>query len=80
MIKNIAFVTLILLSTISFSQAVVYSVDNKKVIKIYEEAKKSLDAREHEKCLELLNKAIKEDPKFIESYILMAYVNLEKNN
>jgi len=69
--------------SVSFSQGSLppgsYTTTNKKAIKLYEEGKKCYETRKDEEAEKLLDKAIKEDPNFIEAHSALAYLLMEKN-
>ena len=59
----------------SFSQKEIrYTSTNKKAIKYYESATKFYDARDNQKAIIDLQKAIEKDPSFIEAYSMLAYI------
>ncbi len=60
------------------AQHVVYTIENKKAIKLYENATKYYDARDNENAIKELNKAIEKEPKFVEAYTLLASVYIDK--
>src|SRR5688572_2473697 len=64
--------------TLLASQPVPYSTTNKGAIKSYEAATKHYDLYQNDKAVEELNKAISKDPGFIEAYILLANVYVDK--
>ncbi|MBL7937157.1 MAG: PD40 domain-containing protein, partial [Bacteroidia bacterium] len=55
-----------------------YTSTNKKAIKFYEEGKKCYEIRKDEEAEKLLNKALTEDPNFIEAHSALAYLLMEK--
>lgn len=55
-----------------------YTSTNKKAIKYYEEGKKCYEFRKDVDAEKLLNKAIQEDPNFIEAHSALAYLLMEK--
>lgn len=59
---------------ILYSQEITYSTQNKKAIKLYEEAAQYYDARENASAVDLLKKAIKEDSLFIEAQGMLGYL------
>jgi len=72
---------LTLLSDATFAQkGIKYSTKSKKAIKYYENATRFYDAYNNTACIEELNKAVKEDERFIEAYFLLAgvYKDLKK--
>lgn len=75
-LKRILSIALVLVTVISVAQPKVYSVKSKKAIKLLEEGQKYYEVRNSEKALEYAMKAMKKEPKFIEAYILKAYVHM----
>src|SRR4030095_5969018 len=55
-----------------------YTSTNKGAIKSYEEATKYYDSYDNDKAIISLEKAIDKDPEFIEAYILLANVYVDK--
>lgn len=55
-----------------------YTSTNKKAIKYYEEGKKNYETRRDEEAEKYLNKALQEDPRFIEAHSAIAYLLMEK--
>ena len=51
-----------------------YSTSSNKAIKNFENAQVSFDARKDDEAIELLQKAIKIDPNFIEAHMFLAEV------
>jgi len=79
----ILFSFLFLFGRLSFSQQPAlppgtYTSTNKKAIKFYEEGKKNYEVRKDEDAEKLLNKAIQEDPNFVEAHSALAYLLMEK--
>ncbi len=73
---------LFLFGRLSFSQQPAlppgtYTSTNKKAIKFYEEGKKNYEVRKDEEAEKLLNKAIQEDPNFVEAHSALAYLLME---
>jgi outer membrane protein OmpA-like peptidoglycan-associated protein/Tol biopolymer transport system component len=62
------------------AQAQMYTSQNKKAIKWFEEAGKLYQERNDKKAEELLQKALKEDNKFTEAYIFLAEMSLDKRD
>lgn len=56
-----------------------YTSTNKKAISLFEDALKEYNARNDEKAIEELLKAIEKDPLFIEPHFLLAQIYSEKN-
>lgn len=56
-----------------------YTTKNKKAISFYESALKYFDARNDEKAIEEILKAIEKDPLFIEPHLLLAEIYQDKN-
>lgn len=56
-----------------------YSTSSDKAIKSFEKAQLSFDARKDNEAIELLQKAIKTDPNFIEAHMFLAQVYSENN-
>ena len=55
-----------------------YTSVNKKAIKFYEDGKKFYEIRKDVDAEKLLNKAIQEDPNFVEAHSALAYLLMEK--
>lgn len=72
----------VLFAQFSFSQPSLppgtYTSTNKKAVKFYEEGKKNYEVRKDEEAEKLLNKAIQEDPNFVEAHSALAYLLMEK--
>ena len=66
--KTSLFFILIILSAFSFGQS--YSTQNKKAIKLFEQAKIATNTNSYDKSLSLLKDAIALDPTFLEAYLL----------
>jgi len=54
-----------------------YTSQNEKAIKLMQDAYNLFDGHQNEKALELLDKAVKKDPKFVEAYMLEAQIYSE---
>ncbi|MDA3954205.1 MAG: OmpA family protein [Bacteroidales bacterium] len=57
-----------------------YSTSNKKAIKSYEEALQSFNRMDYTIAIDLMQKAIKYDNKFIEAHIVLAEIFIEKGD
>ena len=55
-----------------------YTSTNKKAVKFFEEGKKNYEVRKDEDAEKLLNKALQEDPNFVEAHSALAYLLMEK--
>ncbi len=55
-----------------------YTSTNKKAIKFFEEGKKNYELRKDIEAEKLLNKALQEDPTFVEAHSALAYLLMEK--
>ncbi len=67
--------------TLLHCQQVVYSTQNKKAIKFYEDATKYYDVNNNESAIALLQKAIREDSNFVEAQGMLGYIydDMDKN-
>lgn len=77
------FFLILILSVNSFCQQPslppgTYTSTNKKAIKLFEEGKKYYEVRKDEEAEKLLNKALQEDPNFVEAHSALAYLLMEK--
>ena len=74
---------ILLCNTSCFSQGKLppgtYTSTNKKAIKYYEEGKKYYETRKDQEAENFLNKALKEDPNFVEAHSAIAYLLMEKH-
>ena len=81
--NHILLIVSIFLHSFLFSQGSLppgtYTTSNKKAIKLYEEGKKCYELRKDGEAEKLLNKALTEDPNFIEAHSALAYLLMEKN-
>ncbi len=79
---SLLFVFLFSLCQFSFSQPSLppgtYTSTSKKAIKFFEEGKKNYEVRKDEEAEKLLNKALGEDPNFVEAHSALAYLLMEK--
>ncbi len=57
-----------------------YSTSNKKAIKAYEEALQSFNRMDYTTAVDLMQKSIKADDKFIEAHIVLAEIYIEMSN
>lgn len=55
-----------------------YTSTNKKAIKYFEEGKRCYETRKDTEAEKLLNKALQEDPNFVEAHSALAYLLMEK--
>lgn len=55
-----------------------YTSTNKKAIKYFEEGKRCYETRKDAEAEKLLNKALQEDPNFVEAHSALAYLLMEK--
>ena len=74
----ISVIVIILLPAYSIAQYN-YSTSNKKAIKAYEEALQSFNRMDYIAAVDLMQKAIKVDAKFIEAHIVLAEIFIEKS-
>lgn len=72
-------ITIVLLPLYSIAQHN-YSTHNKKAIKSYQEALQSYDRMDYATAVDLMQKAIKTDRKFIEAHIVLAEIYIEKGD
>lgn len=81
--KNLFIVLAVLLIAISASaqgRNTDYSTENKKAIKLFEQATTALNLREFEEAEDLFKQAIQKDEKFTDAYIVLSELYLEKND
>ncbi len=57
-----------------------YSTENKKAIKLFEQATAALTSREHKKAEGLFKQAIQRDENFTDAYIVLSELYLETND
>jgi len=57
-----------------------YSTENKKAIKLYEEALAALDARKYDEAAALLTQAVGKDENFTDAHLVLGEVNLQLGN
>ncbi len=57
----------------AFAQAVKYSTDSKKAVKLYQTADQYLRSRDFRTAIQLLNEAVEKDNDFIEAHLRLAY-------
>ncbi|MCC6251873.1 MAG: PD40 domain-containing protein [Bacteroidia bacterium] len=69
-------VSLLLAANGAFAQKI-YSTNSSKAIKYFEKAQLSFDARKDDEAIDLLQKAIKADDKFVEAHMFLAEVFAE---
>ena len=67
-----------LATSFSFAQGDVTTSQNEKAVKYYREAKMAYEDRQDDKSFQLVEQALKKDPKFIEAYMLKAQLFTEK--
>ncbi|MDB5157353.1 MAG: oprF 5 [Mucilaginibacter sp.] len=79
--KNIILFSLLLfLSVFAYAQQQ-YSTTNEDAIKYFAQANQSIDEHQYDQAIQLLQKAIKEDNKFIEAHAQLAdMMHLKRNN
>lgn len=75
--RILLFSLLIFISQSVLSQARVYSLENKKAQKLYEEAEGQFRTQKYDEVLQLTAKMLKEAPNFIEAYMMQGYVYIE---
>lgn len=75
----LAVVFAFLISGLADAQVKVYTSTNKGAIRAYEQATKYYDARDNDKAQKELESAINKDPGFVEAYILLADVYVDKS-
>ena len=71
-LSKLIFPFLLILYTINYGQAQVYSTKSTKSIKLYEQALTFMQMRDLKSAINILEKTISEDSTFIEAYLLMA--------
>ncbi len=80
MLRRIIYILIIILIPISSIAQYQLTTKNSKAIKSYNEALASFNRMDYTSAIELMNKALKADDKFIEAYLVLAEIYIESGN